>query len=253
MEPLVVVVGETASGKSALGMELAQRFNGEIICADSRTVYKGMDVGTAKPSPKDQAKIPHHLLDVVLPNQKFSAAEFKKLAMGAIKDITSRGKLPIMVGGTGLYVDSVLFDFQFNPKGQRDPDNPRHLLKADQTRQNKLRSNTLVIGLEVEREELKQRIKDRVESMFDKGLPDEVAGLVKKYGLGCEALSAVGYKELQPYLNSEQNLAETKHLIVQNTLNYAKRQRTWFKRNISIIHPSSLDEAVALVTTFLNK
>src|SRR5260221_12585582 len=98
-QPLIVIVGETASGKSVLAMELAQKFNGEIICADSRTVYKGMDIGTIKPSKTDQQKIAHHLLDVITPSQTFTAANFKKLANQAIKEINSRNRLPIMFGG----------------------------------------------------------------------------------------------------------------------------------------------------------
>jgi tRNA dimethylallyltransferase len=113
--PLVAVVGETASGKSALAMELARRFDGELICADSWTVYKGFNIGTAKPSAAEQAEIRHHLLDVADPEQGFSAVEFQKLARRAVDDIQARGKLPILVGGTGLYIDSVLFDYQFLP------------------------------------------------------------------------------------------------------------------------------------------
>src|SRR4051794_8421565 len=102
--PLVCVVGETGAGKSALAIKLARRFSGEIIAADSRTVYKGMDIGTAKPSPEDRVAVPHHLLDIVYPDEKFTAADFKRLANAAIKDIAGRGKLPIMAGGSGLYI-----------------------------------------------------------------------------------------------------------------------------------------------------
>src|SRR5664279_1374048 len=111
--PIIVVVGETASGKSALAMELAQKFAGEIICADSRTVYTGMDIGTAKPTLNDQAQIQHHLLDVATLGQPFSASQFKTLACNSINDIHKRHKVPIIVGGTGLYVDSVIYDYKF--------------------------------------------------------------------------------------------------------------------------------------------
>src|SRR5262245_27832773 len=114
--PLVVIVGETGSGKSALALELAERFNGEIICADSRTVYKGMDVGTAKPSPEDRQRVRHYGLDVVEPGEGFSAHAFSLLAQAAIHEIAARGKLPILAGGSGLYVDAVLYGFQFRPK-----------------------------------------------------------------------------------------------------------------------------------------
>src|SRR4051812_49125553 len=110
---LVVVVGETAAGKSALALRIAQKFNGEIVSADSRTVYKGMDIATAKPTAAEMAAVPHHLIDVVDPDEPFTAADFKKRAVKAIDDITNRGKLPILVGGTGLYIDSVLYDYNF--------------------------------------------------------------------------------------------------------------------------------------------
>ncbi len=112
--PLLVIVGETASGKSALSMSLARKFNGEIICADSRTIYKDMDIGTAKPNAEDRAEIKHYLLDIIEPGQRYSASQFKEDALKAISEITKRGKLSILVGGTGLYIDAVIFDYQFN-------------------------------------------------------------------------------------------------------------------------------------------
>src|SRR4051812_24952705 len=113
MSRLLVIVGPTASGKSALGLKLAQQFNGEIINADSRAVYRYMDIGTAKPTEDDMLLIPHHLVDIKNPNEPFSAAEFKAKALVAIENISRRSKLPIMVGGTGLYIDSILYDYQF--------------------------------------------------------------------------------------------------------------------------------------------
>ena len=111
--PLVVIAGPTASGKTGLAISLAERFNGEIICADSRTIYRGMDVGTAKPTANDQARVPHWGVDLVDPGDRFTAADFKEYANTKIADIRNRQKIPFLVGGTGLYIDSVIFDFQF--------------------------------------------------------------------------------------------------------------------------------------------
>ena len=119
--PLVVVLGQTGSGKSAVAMELAERFDGEIIAADSRTVYRGMDIGTAKPTKQDQNQIRHHLLDVVNPNELFSVAAFQTQAQAAIEDIASRNKIPFLVGGSGLYIDAVIYNFSF----RRPPDETR--------------------------------------------------------------------------------------------------------------------------------
>ena len=112
-QPLVVICGPTASGKSEIAMHLARQKNGEIICADSRTIYKYMDIGTAKPSLQDQREVPHHLLDIVEPGQRFTVVDFKSRALGVIADMRKRGKLPILVGGTGLYIDSIIYDYQF--------------------------------------------------------------------------------------------------------------------------------------------
>jgi tRNA dimethylallyltransferase len=284
VQPLVVIVGETGSGKSALAMELAERFNGEIICADSRTVYKGMDIGTAKPSAADQAKIPHHLLDVVRPDQSFTAAEFKRLATKAIADIHDRGRLPIMVGGTGLYIDSVIFDYDFRPPADperraelqklsieqlqaqleaegiplpRNERNPRHLVRALETggvpaNKQALLPWTLVIGLQVDREELRRRITARVEEMVRAGFVMEVKQLVQKYGEDIEALQAPGYKAFRQYLQGDISPEEARALFIKNDLALAKRQRTWFRRNKSIQWVDDPSTAVELTTTFLN-
>jgi tRNA dimethylallyltransferase len=130
-QKVVAIVGPTGSGKTALAIKLAQKFNGEIISADSRAVYRGLDIGTAKPTKEEQAVIPHHLLDVLDAGERFTVAQFQKLANQAIADITSRGKVPFLVGGTGLYVDAVLENFQFPPEG--DPELRFHLdLESDE-------------------------------------------------------------------------------------------------------------------------
>lgn len=250
---LIVIVGTTASGKSAAAMQIAQEHDGEIICADSRTVYKGMDIGTAKPSGEDRATVPHHLLDVVEPNQPFTAAQFQKLANAAIADIQKRGKLPVMVGGTGLYIDSVIYSYSFKPTNPelRDEQNPRHLKASDQPPQKQtLRPNTLVLGLDCPTDVLKERIKARVDQMIEQGLEAEVEGLVTKYGWEAEAMKGIGYREWQAYFAGPRNpedLIKTKELISKNTWQYARRQRTWFKRNQNIHWQLANEQASATI------
>lgn len=286
MAPLVVIVGETASGKSALALELAKKFGGEIICADSWTVRREVNIGTAKPGPKERAEIPHHLLDIVGPDDDFTAAVFKKLANQAINDITKRGKLPIMVGGTGLYIDGVIYNYGFLPRGNRqkrqelngltveellsriqaekldytgvDVRNKRRLIRILETggakpQKQDLRPDTLVIGIRHSKEETAQHIKERVSDMFEHGLEGEVRALAEKYGWDCEALKGIGYREWRAYFEGRQSLDETRQRIIKSTLDLAKRQRTWFKRNSSIHWINDPEQAVELITALLNK
>jgi tRNA dimethylallyltransferase len=284
--PLVVIVGETASGKSALAMVLAEKFNGEIIAADSWTVYKGFDIGTAKPSLIEQAKIPHHLLDVADPKKGFNAALFKRLAIQAIKDISARRKLPILVGGTGLYIDSILYDYQFLPPStdkRREQLNSLHLSSllamaedlgletqtidarnkrrvirliesnGQQPTKRSLRKNTLIVGLQISPQALENKIKQRVEVMVSMGLIEEVRRLGKKYGWDIEPFRAPDYRAFMEYVAGGVTLEQAKDRFVRNDLQLAKKQRTWFKRNKSIHWIENQRQAVDLVTTFLNK
>jgi tRNA dimethylallyltransferase len=288
LTPLLVIVGETASGKSGLALRLARKFNGEIICADSWTVRQEVNIGTAKPTAEERALVPHHLLDVVGPDEDFTAAVFKGFANRAIADITSRGKLPIMVGGTGLYIDGVIYNFGFLPAGDRsdrtelnslslpellrkirdlklatdnlDTGNKRRLIRLIETNgavptRQKLRDNTLIIGLKTGLEVLEERVIKRVDAMLADGLEDEVRTLAGRYGWDCEALKGVGYAQWQNYFSGAQSLSETRQKIIKATLDLAKRQRTWFKRNKSIhwfTTPVKWLEVVDSVTTFLN-
>lgn len=270
--PLVTVVGETASGKSALALELAERFGGEIICADSWTVRREVNIGTAKPGKEEQARVKHHLLDVADPCGDFTAAVFKRLATKAIQDIQTRGKLPIMVGGTGLYIDGVLYDYGFLREGDRqkrqklndlsinellervkakgssvegiDTGNKRRLIRLIETggarpHRSELRPNTLIIGLQITRQELKERITARVGRMIKQGLEHEVKTLAAKYGWQCEALKGIGYQQWQSYFDGNQTLDETQAKIIKSTLDLAKRQRTWFRSPRYDVSPAS--------------
>jgi tRNA dimethylallyltransferase len=247
-------VGPTASGKTALAIEMAQKFDGEIICADSRTVYKSMDIGTAKPTNVERELVPHHLLDVVEPDEPFTVADFKKLANESIDDICRRGKLPIMVGGSGLYIDAVLFDYGFASKGAKhDPTNPRHLDKSEPQIRHGMRDNTLLVGLNPDLEVIKQRITDRVDEMLSQGFEDEVGYLYSKYGDGTKALQAPGYRAFRDYIENKISLDEAKAQFIRNDYLLARRQRTWFKRNKSIHWLDNREEYVDILTTFLNK
>ncbi len=290
-KPLIAVVGETASGKSALALRIARRFDGELICADSWTVYKGFDVGTAKPSRDEQRLVRHHLLDVADPATGFSAVEFKRLALAAIEDITARGKLPVMVGGTGLYIDAVLYDYQFLPApdpARREELNGLSLLELQHIATNKgldlstidkhnkrrvirliendgsvpgrgpLRPDTLIVGISVDREALRQRVTARVDSMLAAGLEQEVSRLAGLYGWEVEPMKGIGYREWRPYFEPQpelhQDLAQTRDRIIAATMGLAKRQRTWFKRNERIqwlSGPGTEDDYDDIITTFV--
>jgi len=286
--PLLVIVGETASGKSALALELARQFDGELICADSWTVYKDFDIGTAKPSPLERAKIPHHLLDVADAHGGFSAVIFQQLAQSAINAITARGKLPILVGGTGLYIDSVLYHYGFlappAPELRQelsalsleqlleraeanglstdgiDVRNKRRVIRLIENdgqlpTKKALRPNTLILGLQVPREQLHERVTQRVDNMLAAGLEVEAKHLADEYGWEAEPMKGIGYAQWQAYFAGTQNLDETRAKIIKATQDLAKRQRTWFKRNSSIHWLSTsvnLTQAADLVTTFLH-
>jgi tRNA dimethylallyltransferase len=273
LDKLVAIVGPTAAGKSAVAMQIAQERNGEIVCADSRTVYIGMDIGTNKPSKEDQALVPHHLLDVAKPNHKFSVADFQKQASAVIADIQARGKLAILVGGTGLYVDAVLYNYSLRPSNTEarkdfeklkvaqlqeliteqglpmpeNAQNPRHLIRTletggEQPKREPLRPNTLVLGFMPASEDLKARIIAQVDRMFEQGLEQEVKGLSKKYSWQAEAMKGIGYREWRSYFEGKQTLEKTKELIVKDTWQYARRQRTWFKRNPDIHWDSPVEQ-----------
>lgn len=260
MAPLIVITGPTGSGKSRLALELAEKHSGEIICADSRTVYRGMDIGTAKPTADEKARVPHHLLDLVEPGERFTAHEFQSHATRAIADIRSRGRVPFLVGGTGLYIDSVILDYEWPEqkstktydnlsvndlqtmlKSQHiqlpeNKNNKRHLVNALR-RQNAPKKrvapleNTCVVAITTDTHELEKRLRARAEAMFASGVIDEARRLGDRYGWDSEAMTGNIYPILRRVIEGELTEAEAIELFIIKDRQFAKRQLTWLKRH----------------------
>jgi tRNA dimethylallyltransferase len=273
--PLVVIVGPTASGKTSLAIDIAKKFGGEIICADSRSVYKGASIGTAKPTLVEQSGIPHWGLDIVEPGEFFSVFDFKKYADKKIIEIRSREKLPILVGGTGLYVDSVVFDYKFglqaNIKLRQElqqqsieelqkyceindiplPENNkniRHLISAIERCgkiPNSLKNpieNCHIVGITTEKQELLSRIENRADQMLVDGVVNEAKTLGDKYGWESESMKSNIYPLIRKYLNGDLSLNDIKAKSAILDWRLAKRQLTWLRRN-RFIHWFTLDDA----------
>lgn len=269
----LLLAGPTASGKSAVALALAEIVDGEIISVDSMQVYRGLDIGTAKPTPADRARVPHHLLDVVDVTEPFSAARFAELARQAVAEIQGRGKVPILCGGTGLYfrafiegvgaappADAALrAELETTPMptllrelAERDPvlfaamdrQNPRRVVRAVEVLRltgrpfsaqrsdwSATRPAPAIIALERAPADLRRRIDERVDTMFARGLVAETRALL---GRGLEqnqtAMQAIGYRQVVAHLHGEASLADTIELVKVRTRQFAKRQRTWFRR-----------------------
>lgn len=265
---LIAIVGPTASGKTALALDIAERHNGEIICADSRTIYIGMDIGTAKPTAEEQARVRHWGLDVVEPGEYFSAAQFKEYAQAAIADIQARGKLPLLVGGTGLYVDSVLYDFKFGPKSDERlrasleaqtlkqlhdycaqhnvplPENSlnkRHVIRAIERSgstdisKSSLQPNTYIVGIATNMDRLRTRIVQRSEHLFENDVEGEATMLGEKYGWDSEAMTGNIYPLIKAHLEGVLSRQEVEEKFATADYRLAKRQMTWFRRNPDIM------------------
>lgn len=273
--PLVVIVGPTASGKTSLAVELARQYNGEIVCADSRTIYKDMNIGTAKPSLEEQSLVPHWGIDIASPAEYFSVADFKQYAVDKIAEIRSRGHMPFLVGGTGLYVDAVIFDYQFgavadnelranlegrtldqlheycknnNIKLPENKKNKRYVIRAIEninsipTRKSIPLRNTIIVGITTEKTILRTRIQQRAEQLFANGVVDEAIMLGKKYGWEGEAMKSNIYPLIYEYLNDNITLGDAKEKFAILDWRLAKRQLTWLRRN-SFIQWLSVDGA----------
>lgn len=220
--PLLVVLGPTASGKTALAIKLARQYDGEIVSADSRAVYRECDLGTAKPTARELAATVHHCVSVYSPSRVVSVVAYRRKAEAAIREILRRGRLPILTGSHTLLISAIVENYQFPSRGQRTAG-------SREPTKGRRKYATLLLGLRPPREQLYARIDTRVDQMLKKGLLDEVSQLSAKYDRYTPALRGHGYRELLDYLNGEKPLAQAITEIKQDTRNYAKRQMTWFR------------------------
>lgn len=267
MKNIIVIVGPTGVGKTKLSIELAKKLNAEIINADSMQVYKELNIGTAKITDEEKEKIPHYLFDIVKPTDMYTVYDYQKDARKVIDNILSRGKRVIIVGGTGLYIKALLYDYEFQAENKTydfsnmsntellDKINSYNLdinihinnrkrLERTLTRLlnnniNANKSNTklydfLTVGLTASREKLYKIIDDRVDRMIDNGLVDEVKSFYDR-GIRSKAINTgIGYKELYLYFDGKLELEDAINLIKKNSRHYAKRQYTFFNNQMNI-------------------
>lgn len=259
--PLIVILGPTASGKTAYAIRLARLIGGEVICADSRTVYRGMDIGTAKPTEPERAGVPHWGLDLIEPDQRYSLYDFQCYAMAKIAEIRQRQHVPLLVGGSGLYINSVIYDYRlaggdYDPttrakleklppdelrrlvikrgaKLPRDPNNKRRLIRSLErggvsNNCGYLSGQTVVIGIAVDKEKLSQRISERAEQMLERGLIDEAERLIARYGM-VEPLRRNAYGVVAKYLTGQIYEAELIEQISVKDRQLVKKQLTWWR------------------------
>lgn len=259
--PLIVILGPTASGKTAYAIQLARLIGGEVICADSRTVYRGMDIGTAKPTEPERAGVLHWGLDLIEPDQRYSLYDFQRYAMAKIAEIRQRQHVPLLVGGSGLYINSVIYDYRlaggdYDPttrakleklspdelrrlivkrgvKLPRDPDNKRRLIRSLErggvsNNCGYLSRQTVVIGIAVDKEKLSQRISERAERMLERGLVDETDRLIAHYGM-VEPLRRNAYGVVAKYLTGQIYEAELIEQISTKDRQLVKKQLTWWR------------------------
>ncbi|MDY3832995.1 MAG: tRNA (adenosine(37)-N6)-dimethylallyltransferase MiaA [Candidatus Ventricola sp.] len=270
---VVAVVGTNASGKSALGIALAKKYDAEIISADSRQVFRGLDLGSGKVTPEETQGVPHHLIDVREPNEFFSMADFQRMAYQAIDDIRGRGHLPMIVGGTGLYVDSVLDGYllsdkepdlayraeleklttpqlydmllELKPDVQVEKNNRNRVMRIierihdgdDATPGKQARFESLRLGVSWPREVLGRRIDERLERRLEQGMIEEVQRLMDE-GATTEFLLGLGleYRFITQYLIGE--IPDRQVMLDKLAIaikQFAKRQMTWFRRNPEIV------------------
>lgn len=287
-KPLLVVLGPTASGKTALSLKLAHLFNGEIISTDSRQIYRQMDISTDAIQKDQQEGITHHLVNIVNPDKTLTLAEYRDLATQEIQKIYERKNLPILVGGTGLYISAIIENYEvphippdlklrkklykeaktkgvefiykklqkLDPEAAEKihPNNLRYVIRAIEinlsSNKNKIDKKSekspfdlFLIGINWPREELYERIEQRIDNQLKRGLINEVKQLVRQgYSLDLPSMSSLGIKEIIPYIKGKISLQECIATLKLNTRHYAKRQMTWFRRydNVNWLTPEDL-------------
>ncbi|MCF7836991.1 tRNA (adenosine(37)-N6)-dimethylallyltransferase MiaA [Candidatus Gracilibacteria bacterium] len=266
--PLLIVVGPTASGKTGFAIHLAKTFGGEIVNADSRQIYRELEIGSAPPTATERTEVPHYLVGIASPAEKISVAKYRKLAEAKIREILRRGKLPILTGGHTLLISAIVENFQFPGKAdenrraelgkiwEKNPaklwkmlqkidsetaakipaKNRHHLIRAveraelgGESKKGRRKFDCLILGLNPNREKLYEQINQRVERMLKSGLLTEVEQLGKKYNRFAPALRGHGYRELLDFLASEKSWEVAVAEIKKDTRNYAKRQMTWWR------------------------
>lgn len=291
---LITIVGPTAIGKTALAIEIAQHYQTEIISADSRQFYKEMSIGTAKPNPEELQAVKHHFVNSHSIHDLFSVGDFEKQALNKIEVLFKEHDVLVMVGGSGLYINAVLYGFDELPKADEalrnqlnqqlenegiaplqkklqeldptyyeevDIHNPQRIIRAlevcissgqpyssfRKTEAKKRPFETILIGLDMDRAKLYERVNQRVAQMLENGLLEEVKALIDFQQLN--ALKTVGYSELFNYLNGIFTLDEAVEKIKQNTRNFAKRQLTWFRKNEGVVwfEPSEKTKLTELI------
>ena len=240
MNKTIVIAGPTASGKTGVAIEIAKEierraqtspegvfggFRGaEVISADSRAIYRGMDIGTAKPSIEEMDGIKHWGLDLVKPGERFTVADWKRYTEEKIAEIRARGNLPIVVGGTGLYIDALVYDYSFSEEGKREQSDRKAVC-----------SNYLIIGVKWDAEKLRARIAQRVDKLFVQELFNETKELTALYNWNTQAMKSNIYQFAWAYLQGKYDLERAKELCTYDDWHLAKRQLTWFKRNKNIV------------------
>ena len=269
---VLTIAGATASGKSALAIKLAKDFKGEIISGDSIQVYRGLDIGSGKIKKEEMEGVVHHLIDIKDPKESYSVYDFQKMGRFLIDAIERRGHLPIICGGTGLYIKALIYDYDF--KEEKDfnnyediddvslhamlkevdpisaikihPHNRRRVLRAlnyfekngspiSSNKTEKALYDALIIALDMERSELYAKIDQRVDNMVKDGLLNEVEGLLKSgVAFNDQAMKGIGYREFEAYFKNEQSLEEVIQKIKSDSHNFAKRQYTWLRHQLPI-------------------
>ena len=270
MSKIIVITGPTAVGKTKLSIELAKKYNGEIINADAVQVYKGLDIGSAKVTEEEKENIPHHLFDIKDVNEEYTIYHYQKDCREKIKEILDRGNIPILVGGTGLYIKAALYDYKLTEEKETntynnltteelynelleldkdiviDKNNRRRLIRAinyykennksiNNNVTNKLLYDCIFIGLTTDRKVLYDKINTRVDIMMKEGLLNEVKDFYEKGIRTKPLLNAIGYKEIYSYLDGNISLEEAIDKIKQNSRHYAKRQYTFFNHQLPVV------------------